>query len=114
MLLQGLELGSEHERPAELSVVQRLLADPVGKQMQPALGPIEEREGEHAVELLQRSLDAPRLEGRQHDFGVRMPTKDDAGLRVNELLANSYVVVDLTVVRDHVACRGGSHRLTAR
>ena len=108
---QRLQLGAEQERPATVPVVQRLLAHAVARQEQRAFGGIPQREREHAVQALQRTLDAPVAYRREQGFGVRMPAPVEAGARRVELGAQVAVVVNLAVVGNDETPARRHHRL---
>jgi hypothetical protein len=67
---ERLQLGGEHQRAGEKSIVERLLAEAVPCQREPPLGPVEERERKHAFCAGERDLDAPGFDGREQDLGV--------------------------------------------
>ena len=70
MRAKGFQLRAEQQRLAEPAIVQRLFARPVAHEVQGVLRPVPQREGEHAVEPLQRGLDGPLGNGREQHFGV--------------------------------------------
>src|SRR5204863_295062 len=75
---KSLELRPEGDR-ARLAVhVERLLADPVPDQRELAALGIPDRDREHADEPRDGVDDAPLLERRQQDFGVRAPAESEA------------------------------------
>src|SRR5205823_4017342 len=76
MAAQRVDGGSDHDvAAAQTAIEQRLLADAVTGQHQPALPAVPDREGEHAVDLFQSGLDAPLVEGLYQDLGVGMTSE---------------------------------------
>ena len=105
---QGLEFGAEQEATAVVAVVEGFFAESVAGQRQATLGPVPEREGEHAVEFAQGRRDAmPTDPGEQHlGVGVAAP-----GRRVVQAVAQGLVVVDLAVEGEDVTPARGQHWL---
>ncbi len=66
---EGAELGGEQHPPAEIRVIERLLAEPVPRQQEPPAARVPEREGEHAVQPLQ-GLGPPGEKRVQNHLGV--------------------------------------------
>ena len=112
----GLRLRAEGEGLAlsglNLRVEERLDAEPVARQRQRLLKPVPHGEGEHAVEVRERALDAPLGEGFEHDLRVRVGAEDAAP--PFEHGAQLAVVVNLPVEGDAEAAVGREHRLVPR
>ena len=68
-----LELGRKYEIGADPAIKQGFFAEPIATQGQSAVVRIPDREREHSVEPLQRSLDAPASNGVEQCLGVGMP-----------------------------------------
>ena len=70
--VERLQLRSEREDGTRPAVVERLLAESVPREVQPALAPVPGGEGEHALYPLQRAARGPS--GRIQPPGPRCPT----------------------------------------
>ena len=108
-----LQFRTEHECAVEATVVERLYAEPISHQAQCSLADIPEREREHAVERLERPVEAPGFDGRKDHLGVRVTAPAWRQTFQLERASDRRGVVDLTVVRDHVPTRCGVHGLMA-
>ena len=98
VLPQRLELRTVQQRLAGEAVIERLHAHTIADQMEPLLLPVPQRDGEHAVEAVDRAVKAPRIERREHHLGVRMAAPLHA-----QLFAQVAEVVDLAVERPDVS-----------
>ena len=96
-LEKRLDLGGEEHPLAVLVDVERLLAEAVAGEEQPALAAVVDREREHPVRPLEHPDAVLRVEGEQH-LGVRVRPERIAALE--ELGAELDVVVELAVVGD--------------
>src|SRR5205085_4831690 len=91
---QRLDLRREHELPAALPVIERLLAEPVARDEEPAPARVPDGEREHAGERLDAAL-AVLLEEMHDRLGVA-PRPESMAARF-EPGAELAVVVDLPV-----------------
>src|SRR5690606_5830159 len=107
---QRLDLGGEHEPVARLGVVERLDAEPVAGQEQPAPRPVPQREGEHPPQPVDAAVAVVLVEVR-HDLGVALGAQAVAG--APERLGRLAVVVDLAVEDERHAAVLVRHRLPA-
>jgi len=105
---QRLRLGREQEQPVAVPVVERLLAQPIAGEEEPARGVVPDGEGEHADEPLDACLAVDSV-GVQDHLGVASRLKPAA--RGHELGAQLAIVVDLAVEDDPVAAGGVAHGL---
>ena len=97
ILEQRFDLGAEGDARGGRAVIERLDAEPIADEEQPALRLVPQREGEHAAEAIDRAV-APLLV-RVHDhLGVRVRAEPVA-VRL-ELGADLGEVVDLAVEDD--------------
>jgi hypothetical protein len=121
---QGFQFGGEPDALADPAVVERLLAQPVARQIEPALLPVPQRKGEHAGQLVERARNAPGAEAREHGLGIGMTAPAAARLsrcagpalphgRLVEAVPQFVVVVDFAVEDQDPARVGRSHRLVA-
>ena len=108
---QRLELGTEQERVAEPAVVEGLLAEAVAHEVEATFLAVPQREGEHAVEAGQRVGQAPLVDRFDQHLGVAVA--GELATEPAQLVGDGVRVVDLAVVRDHVATRRRAHRLGA-
>ena len=108
---QRLELGGEREPASDPAVVEGLLPEPVPDQVELALAAVPECDGEHALDRLERAIDAPLLDGPEEHLGVRPAAEGDA--LAGEPVSEGAVVVDLAVVVDDPPAVGGHHGLRA-
>jgi hypothetical protein len=110
---QRLQLRRERQHPTagQPPDVQRLLAEPIARHQERAIARVPHRQREHAAQARQRRGEAPRLDRRQDDLGVRPPAEPRA--TGGQLGAQLAVVVDLAVEDDRVAARRRGHRLVA-
>ena len=106
---QGLELRTEQQGASHPAVVERLLAEPITGKVQPALLSVPDGEREHPVAPCQCLVDSPPLHRAYEDFCVGGAAKVVAG--GFELATKIQEVVDLAVVRHHVAILARRHRL---
>ena len=96
MELQRLQFRGEHERPARPTVIERLLADAVAREMKTSALAVPQGKREHAIEAPQRRFDPPLVNRRQENFGIRVaPERMAHALEVTPQLLK---VVELTVV----------------
>ena len=108
---QRLDLRSEGKAPAGRSpVVERLHAERVARQQQPAPARLPEGENKHPVQPVQR-IAAPCDQRFQQHFGVAV--RAEAVPLGFEFGANLDEVVDLAVEHQHRAGFGIHHRLRA-
>ena len=105
----GLLLRGKCEPAGLLRVVQRLDAVAVARQEQLPLPAIPEREGEHAVEALERTGCPTGRERVEHHLGVRL--RPETVARRFQLGPQLAEVVDLAVVAEHIALVADDHRL---
>ena len=102
--------GGEAQALAVLHVVERLDAEAVAGEHEPARVPLVDGEGEHAVEALRRVV-PPGVPGLEDHFGVARGEEPVAlGL---ELGAQLLVVIDAAVEHERQAELGIDHRLLA-
>ena len=107
----GLDFRAEDDGArCSRAVVEGLDAEPVSCQVEDLALFVPDRDGEHAVEHLERGL-PPLHVGAQRDFGVRA-TSESVPLLL-ERLPQREVVVDFAVVDDDETVRLASHRLVA-
>ena len=107
---QGGQRGGEAQPPGSVGQVQRLDAEAVAREHEPAAVALGDGEGEHALEALHAAL-APVAVALQHDLGVAVG--EEAQARGLELGAQLAVVVDAAVEDDRQAQHGVDHRLRA-
>jgi hypothetical protein len=107
---QGVELGGEGQRAAGLGVEQRLDAEAVAGEHEPALGRVPQREGEHAAQALDEARPPLQVGVGQH-LGVRARAQPVTGGR--ELGVQRLVVVDLAVLDHGHPAVGGADGLVA-
>jgi hypothetical protein len=104
----GLELRAEDERPvAEERVVERLDAEPVSDDDEPAPGPVPDGRDEHPPQSLDEPV-PPFLVGMEHGLGIG--PRPEAVAAPLKLLPELGEVVDLAVVgrpKRHVLVREG-------
>jgi hypothetical protein len=94
---ERLHLGGEQEAPTVGDVIERLNANPVARDDEELLAPVPERECEHAVNVVEKSL-APHLIEPQDHLGVRGRAKAAAlSLQVRLQLG---IVIALAVIDD--------------
>src|SRR5690606_8562415 len=96
---------------AEPAVVERLLAEAVPDQVQPALPTVPQREREHAVDPVQGAPQAPAGDRLDQHLRVGVPAERDPAGR--ELRGELAVAVDLAVVGEHPTPVPRAHRLGA-
>ena len=97
-------------RPAGLGQVQRLDAEAVAREHEPAAVALGDGEGEHALEAIDAAL-PPAAVGLEHDLGVAVGEEaQPGGLELAPQLA---VVVDAAVEDDRQPELGVDHRLRA-
>ncbi len=108
---EGAQFRAEEEDAALRAAVERLDAEAVAREVERARLAVPERECEHPDEAFEAGLEPPRLEGSEHDLGVRVPAKAVAARfeRAREVGE----VVDLAVVDHHEAPARRRHRLVA-
>jgi hypothetical protein len=106
---QRLDLRGEQQAPVDVRPVQRLLAQPVTAQQQPAVARIPEREREHAVQVVHEGLPAPFVEVQDHLGVARRPERRALALQI---ASQGGVVVDLAV-EDEARPACPEHRLRA-
>ena len=111
MLLERFKFRAEKQRLARPSVIQGLFAGAISRQVQHLFFAVPQTKREHAIEFLERSLDAPAGNRREHDLGVGVATKCFAELL--QLLPQSFEIVNFAVERHDVAAARGVHRLGA-
>jgi hypothetical protein len=103
--------GAEAQRAADLGEVQRLDAEAVAGEDEPAGPPLDEGEGEHAQEAVDAAV-APLGVGLRDD--LRVARGEEAVAEALELRAQLVVVVDAAVEDDGAAGRRIDERLGAR
>ena len=107
---QRLGLRGEAQGPAIVGIVERLDAERIAGQQEPALPRIPQAEGEHAAQRLDHGRAALLVE-LQHHLGVGVGTEATAlGFELGLELA---VIVDLAVEGDGERAVGAVHRLRA-
>ena len=110
VLHDRLQLRREDQRIAVRIIIKRLDPHPVPDQIQALCLPVEEREGEHAVEPL-HGIDAPLLIGAEDDFGIGPRPK--AVPLPFQLFSQFEIVIDFSVEAHDGAATLRVHRLTA-
>src|SRR5579871_4077240 len=109
MLAQGAQFRREHQGAALLAEMQRLLTEAVACQIERALTPVPQGEGEHAACASQRGINAPELAALEQYLGIAAAAKLTACPL--ELRAQAGVVIDLAVEAQNHAAAGGVHGL---
>ena len=107
---QRLELGCEAQQPARRAPVQRLDAEAVAREQQPALARVPDGEGEHPAQVLEHALAALLVEVDE-DLGVAAGGEAVAGAL--EIVPQRRVVEDLAVLHDVHGAVLGRDRLAA-
>ena len=102
--------GGEAQPSRSVGQVQRLHAEPIAREHEPAAVALGEREGEHPLEALDAAF-APQAVGLQHHLGVAVG--EEAQPRGFELAPQLAVVVDAAVEDDRQPELGVDHRLRA-
>ncbi len=100
--------GSEAQPAGAFRQVQRLDAEAVARQRQPAGIAFDDGEGEHAVEAL-HAVRTPGVEGLEDDF--RVAFREESVAESLQFLPQLAVVVDAAVEHDGQAELGIGHRL---
>src|ERR1700722_11608884 len=99
ILEQGFDLRGKGDSSVMNAVVERLDADPVSDEPEPARLCIPQSDGKHAAEFLETS-DAPLLKSMQNHFGVRVMGFPAANAEHFELAPDLGMVVDFAVEDD--------------
>ena len=92
---ERLQLRGEGQLSAGPSVVEGLFAEAVPGQVQPAVSPVPQSEGEHPLAGLERRFEPPGLDGAQQDLGIRSAPEGETF--AHQALTELAVVVDLAV-----------------
>ena len=98
---QSLHFRSKDQRTPQQSVIEGLFTRPVPGEMKLAVLSVPKREGEHAVEFLQRPVQAPLRNGRKHNLGIGCAPEGVA--RGGEFFPQSPIVVNLSIKGNDVA-----------
>ena len=93
---QRLELGAEENAAVAISPIERLDAQPVADEVEHALAPVPQGDGEHADETTEGGFHAPNCCALDNDLGVAVAAKAPSrGLELGPKLGS---VVDLAIV----------------
>ena len=106
MLEQRLDLRAEHHQAVAYGVEQRLDAEPVAGENQPATPPVVDGDAEHAAHLVEEVEVVPQVERKQH-LAVRAAAQRPGRQARRELT----VVVDLPVAHQGNRAVGADERL---
>ena len=110
----GQQRGQRRGEPDPVGVssveVQRLDAEPVAAEQHPAAVALDDREGEHALEVVDEVV-APAVVGLEQHLGVAV--REEAVAVALQLVAQLLVVVDAAVPGDGQPQLGVDHRLRA-
>ncbi len=109
--LERLQLGGEHDAPVLPSPIERLDAEPVAHQAEPALLAVEHGEGEHADQALDGRAHAPC--GDRLDDDLRIGVAPEAAAERFKLGPELRRAIDLAVIGDDIAAAGRRHGLRA-
>ena len=90
----------KHKTPVYKTIIQRLLPDPIPKQIKPSLLLIIKRNGKHPLTQRDRLFDPHMLHSLQKNLRIRTPPETIHLLLLNQPLCDLPVIIDFTI-KDH-------------
>src|SRR5215469_8063930 len=72
---QGLQLGTEYKMASVSGIVEWFFPKSITPKCQAPVSAVPHCKGKHSIETLNRRLDSPSFERREHHFSIRISTE---------------------------------------